>query len=422
MVDQQHLVHAVYADSLAPVPHLDSTAGGRVAMQFARALSPQLSDTVRARYLGVQSEPDQWTLEQPIPAQLPMLRYELTDADGTQLYVSTVGAEVVTGTTRRGRALAWIGAIPHWIYPTLLRRHVAEWSWIVIVLAAFGTVMSVTGMAVGLWQWRWRPRQRSHGRERARSPYHDLMMRWHHITGLVFGAVTCTWIFSGMMSMNPGEWSPGTSPAAEVTDAWASHAAARGMLDDRALAIGQVRTANGGLIRELRMTALGAQPFWLGLDSSGVGTLVRLDLNGVTNVRVPDDDVVRTARRALRNAELADSLTLTAYDGYYRPVEGRPPSLPVLRLRFRDPRGTWLYVEPGSGRILESYEARSRLERWLYTGLHDLDFAWLAPRPLWDLVVIVLSIGGALASLTGLVVAWRWLQVVRGAPRSVRRR
>jgi hypothetical protein len=194
------------------------------------------------------------------------------------------------------------------------------------------------------------------------------------------------------------------------------------MLDDRALAIGQVRTANGGLIRELRMTALGAQPFWLGLDSSGVGTLVRLDLNGVTNVRVPDDDVVRTARRALRNAELADSLTMTAYDGYYRPVEGRPPSLPVLRLRFRDPRGTWLYVEPGSGRILESYEARSRLERWLYTGLHDLDFAWLAPRPLWDLVVIVLSIGGALASLTGLVVAWRWLQVVRGAPRSVRRR
>jgi hypothetical protein len=120
---------------------------------------------------------------------------------------------------------------------------------------------------------------------------------------------------------------------------------------------------------------------------------------------------------------LADSVTLTGYDAYYRPEEGRTPPLPVLRLRFRDAADTWLYVEPGSGQLRKSFESRSRLERWLYTGLHDLDFAWLYPRrPLWDVVVIILSIGGGLASLTGLVVAWRWLRVARGAPRSVRRR
>ena len=29
------------------------------------------------------------------------------------------------------------------------------------------------------------------------------MMRWHHLSGLLFAVVTITWIFSGLMSMNP---------------------------------------------------------------------------------------------------------------------------------------------------------------------------------------------------------------------------
>ena len=31
------------------------------------------------------------------------------------------------------------------------------------------------------------------------------MMRWHHVFGLVFAVITFTWIFSGLMSMNPWE-------------------------------------------------------------------------------------------------------------------------------------------------------------------------------------------------------------------------
>jgi hypothetical protein len=140
-------------------------------------------------------------------------------------------------------------------------------------------------------------------------------------------------------------------------------------------------------------------------------------------VRISDHSAVATARRALGGAPLADSLTLTAYDTYYRPEGHRTPPLPVLRLQFGDPAGTWLYLEPGTGVIWESLESRSRLERWLYTGLHDLDFAWLYQRrPLWELTVILLSIGGGLAALTGLVVSWRWLRVTLGAPRQVRRR
>jgi hypothetical protein len=65
---------------------------------------------------------------------------------------------------------------------------------------------------------------------------------------------------------------------------------------------------------------------------------------------------------------------------------------------------------------------RSRMERWLYTGLHDLDFqALYQRRPLWDLVVILLSLGGLALSVTGVVAAWRWVAQQAGLPAGPRR-
>ena len=44
---------------------------------------------------------------------------------------------------------------------------------------------------------------------------------------------------------------------------------------------------------------------------------------------------------------------------------------------------------------MQRSEKITRLRRWLYQGLHSLDFPFLYyKRPLWDIVVIVLSIGG----------------------------
>jgi hypothetical protein len=52
-----------------------------------------------------------------------------------------------------------------------------------------------------------------------------------------------------------------------------------------------------------------------------------------------------------------------------------------------------------------------RLNRWLYHGLHSLDFPFLyTRRPLWDLVVIVLSLGGIAISVTSAPQAWRRLR------------
>ena len=51
---------------------------------------------------------------------------------------------------------------------------------------------------------------------------------------------------------------------------------------------------------------------------------------------------------------------------------GDPESpLPVLRLRFGNPSGTWLYVEPGTGRIREAYDQSLRLGADLGEQLGD---------------------------------------------------
>jgi hypothetical protein len=50
---------------------------------------------------------------------------------GETLYVAGTG-EVVQQTTRAERILGWLGAVPHWLYPTMLRQDGALWSQVVI--------------------------------------------------------------------------------------------------------------------------------------------------------------------------------------------------------------------------------------------------------------------------------------------------
>jgi hypothetical protein len=98
---------------------------------------------------------------------------------------------------------------------------------------------------------------------------------------------------------------------------------------------------------------------------------------------------------------------LTTYDAYYYDkADGR--RLPVLRVTFDDPERTWLYLDPHDGALVQREVRLSRAERWLYHGLHSLDFPWLYQNAVaWLALVIVLSGGGIVLTVTALVIAWR---------------
>jgi len=94
-----------------------------------------------------------------------------------------------------------------------------------------------------------------------------------------------------------------------------------------------------------------------------------------------------------------------------RHAPGGSRSLPVLRVRSNDAYSTWIYLDPARGGIVQRSVSITRLRRWLYQGLHSLDFPVLYyKRPLWDVVVIVLSLGGTVLSVTTLLPAWRRLK------------
>lgn len=408
--------HVIFADDGSALGQINAGEARRVAAIYAA-----LGETPAAGSVLI-GEPDQWTLEGVLRNQLPLFRVDFADPRGTRVYVSASAGEAITTSTRRERLLSWIGAIPHWIYPRVVRARLAAWRWTIIVLATLGTVLSLTGLVIGVWQFRWRRRATLGGRLPARSAYRTGWMRWHHYLGLLFGAVTFTWFLSGLLSVDPFDWSPGDSatPAERLSLAGGTIDGARFTL---APADAARRLSLGATVRELRATMVGGKGYWVSVGSGAQSRLVRAAPDAApAPVALPFATLAAAATGLVPGSRIVAIDTLRTHDDYYYPAPNRPSVLPALRVRFDDAAHSAFYLDPRTGTITAKQVTRSRVERWLYTGLHDLDFPALHDRrPLWDLVMIVLSLGGLALAATGVVIGWRWVAHQLGVPSGPRR-
>ena len=148
-----------------------------------------------ANPISVQKvELDQWTIGR-LFRDRPLFRFAFDDPRTTNIYVSGTTGRVAHWTTARQRFWSWLGTIPHWLYFLDLRTNTALWSEIVIWTSLLGTFLTAVGLYIGIAQWR-------SGPARSFSPYRGWFY-WHHLTGLIFGVVTLTWVGSGLVSMNP---------------------------------------------------------------------------------------------------------------------------------------------------------------------------------------------------------------------------
>jgi hypothetical protein len=159
---------------------------------------------------------------------------------------------------------------------------------------------------------------------------------------------------------------------------------------------------------------------WQMLDGEGLLIAKRENDNSlldplriVTNLNAAElEQKTRSAiSKLLLDSELVKLDKITEYDNYYYTTHNRYMPLPVFRARFSDAESTWYYIDATTSEILARSTQTDRVKRWLYNGLHSLDFRFLlANRPLWDIIVIFLSITGVIFSLTSLVIAWRRLR------------
>jgi hypothetical protein len=104
---------------------------------------------------------------------------------------------------------------------------------------------------------------------------------------------------------------------------------------------------------------------------------------------------------------MVEATVLTQYDRYYLDRRRQRP-LPVVLAQFHDAQHTRFYIDPRTAQVVGSYNDSAWVNRWLYNGLHSLNFPWLYNyRPLWDIVVITFMLGGTALCVTSLILAWR---------------
>jgi len=330
-----------------------------------------------AKFEGMITQPDQWTVSGEFRRLRPLWKYSWPD--GEEVYVSKVTGEVVQSTTRESRIGAYFGAIPHWLYFTPLRRNGRLWNKVVVWSSGIGAVTSLLGLVVGLWI----------SLPIMRIPYTG-PKRWHAILGLIFGLITCTWVFSGMLSMEPFDWQSGP-------DGEAQEAALRGS-EWRAEAFAGKSPAQAlvqaGGAKELELAFFAGEPVYL--------------VDGAAPTLFDPDRVAELMTAASTPVRVAEARVVREYEPYYvARNHGRP--LPVLFMRLAD--GSMFYVDLKTARIVQSYSSRSRWSRWLYHGLHSIDLPWLyRHRPAWDLFVLTLLLGGAALSVTSVMIAWQFLR------------
>ena len=379
------------------------------AMASAHAFSAASAEGGAPRYLG-QIDEDAFTHSRALDMHRPLHVLALADQADTWLYVSGTTGEVVRDAPRTERLWNYVGTWIHWLYPLRGNAFNAYWADIVNWLSIAGTVLALTGTVVGVLRWRFAgPRYKSG----ARSPYPGAMLRWHHTVGLLFAVVTITWIFSGLMSMNPWKLFDSGAPALRTAAMHGGPLQITPMASNPMASVQALLASASPNTRELRWARTAGTPLVQAWAPTGAPTVLHA---GTAQRHRLTPETLYTAAARLLDAPVQRTVTLTDYDLHYYDraahtmTGGTDKPLPVMRVVFADAHATWVHIDPHTGAVLGRTDSHRRTSRWLFGMLHSWDWLpLLERRPLWDAVMILLCLGGAALSLTGVVVGWRRL-------------
>lgn len=396
--DKDGIPYCYYGDTGELVTPITQDRAGRIARAF---MGNQFEVTRVEELNGL----DQWIPRTRFLPYLPAHKVHMNDGSGTVCYVSSITGEVFQKLNTSDKIWAWLGPIPHWIYFKDLRIHTQRWRNIVIFLSILGTIMCIAGLYMGVTRVRIKDTSWKN-----LSPYKKFWFKWHHYTGFVFGFIIFAWILSGLLSMNPWRWSPSTGLNAEESALWKG-----GNLTPKIFQINpaQVLLTQGKesvAIKELEYLRFAGQPYYLLWKSEGTSTLVYADEIEPPLPQLETNLYIQQVKTIQPEKEISAVEVLKDYDAYYYDKHQTKP-LPVVKISLKDDRNTSYYINPKTTQVMSKYETKSRINRWLYHGLHSLDFpALYFKRPLWDVIVMILLLGGTSVTLTGLVLTYRWLK------------
>jgi uncharacterized iron-regulated membrane protein len=341
---------------------------------------------------------DQWIVPNRYDPYRPFFRVSMHDEKKTVLYVSAQTGEVLQKTEGKERAWNYIGAVVHWIYPTILRSNWSLWDQVVWWLSLAGVVTTLIGLLLGVMRSRG---ARNEDRMYISSPFKG-WLRVHHILGVFAGIIVLAWIFSGWLSMDHGRIFSKPNPDTSKIKKY------------RALSLEQsVESVSLEGLKSLRnfveveFVSVGGQNFILASNSNGLKLFK--PPNSFSQYKLTEPEISSAVQKAWPGIDIQSTQRPTESDTY---GQLRERSLPqnTLRVILDDSSQTWIHINMDSGQIVSVMDRSRRVYRWLFNGLHSLDFPGLVShRPLWDILILLLLGLGFLFSLTGVVVGWKRL-------------
>jgi hypothetical protein len=413
---------SVYADDGSYLDVVDP----EMAVGIAGDAFPEYRGT--AHLIASQDEPDQWTINNRFGVTGQLHRVALGDPAGTEVYITEATGEIVMKTDSSSRFWGYLGPVMHWFYFTPLRAGQATlWNNLIVYGSVVGCLVCVLGIVIGLYRF---SISRRFKRGTSVTPYVG-WLQWHHYAGLLFGVVTLTWTFSGLLTMTPWNILDQGGPTFEqVTAIRGDGVAVQRFAVTPAAALTEFQKQFPP--KEVELLQFLDAPFYAAYqradpsarahqDTARYATadplsrvLLTADAGPVVKDGFSRDELLTAARKAMLGMEPVEVAWLTDVDAYYYQRNGGT-RLPALRAKFKDPDETWMYLDSRDGSLVQTEVRESRLERWLYQSLHSLDFPWVYQTPwVWYPLIVGLMLGGLALSVTSVLVGWR---VLRGRTR-----
>lgn len=395
-------------------------AWSAVTGQALLPVSAQRAEASAAQFAGGQAfvgatrvDEDRWTHSRALDAHRPLYRVEVGGAQPGDVYVSSHTGEVVQDAPHVQQRWNYAGAWLHWLYFLRMQSVDPVWTWVVIVLSALCTVAVISGIVVGVWRWRFR----GHYRTGAKTPYVEPWMRWHHLIGLVAAAFVFTWIFSGLMSMNPLGVFSSTREAIDTGRYRGGAVAVDGALGESAALLAAVDDAGFKPV-EIQWRRIGGELFAVLLDGQGETRIVSGSDGHLQVARLLPAAWLQQKVRALSDAPVQGYWVQHAADAYFYP---RAPEamngaavrrFPVAVADFDDAEATRVYLDLATGDPLLTMGRRERVGRWLFHFLHSWDLPAMLRQVTARLaVLLLLSLAGAALCATATVIGYRRLRM-----------
>lgn len=215
----------------------------------------------------------------------------------------------------------------------------------------------------------------------------------------MFGLVTLTWVLSGLISMNP--WGFLESDRGDEAQA---------RVEGQPVKWGEVHASLAALrtrpdvVDAVSLTAMPLKDRLYWRVAQRDGKIIRLDATG-NAAPVSEADLASAAQRIAATVGIAEQGMLYEEDAYYFRRRDAVV-LPVYRVILNDEGSTRYYLDPITGSLMQRVDSNDRWHRWLFGGLHRIDFMpWMRARPVWDIIVLIMMLGGFALTTIGLYLA-----------------